>query len=539
MKSCEKCGSIITVFGENVGKCESCGALYSLKNGEYDAPDMESLYKEAIYDMGLDTEEYLAYAIEIFEKVGDYKDAKVRIEKCKEKIKEKEKVKAAHEHMIYKYTNYAKWIGIIALIVFVIVFSVYNHKKKIYNQACELYNQYSYEEALIKFEKLGDFKDSENKVIEINRLIEERNTAYERGFSFYYAEQYENAVTEFSKCLTYKDSKTYYEDSCAKLLALAEEAERVEDYEHALRYLAVIPENCSVYNDALVMLTKVRSEYEAKKTAENYALAEGYYQQNQFDIAQTIFIELGNYERSAEYLDAIGEYYYDLASAAYAERNYNECARALEYIDSVEEWKRYREADDLRASARTEYIELLQFEGKQISRADGYSAMVSYVDSMNNGLLSADDIASIKEYCKIITIDLSDLTPFASEGGGLYSSEHDEDSLGTVHEKIYWSVSDQSSSFYLNGEYCVLTAVISVSPKTANLSGTRVKTGSVYIYGDDILLYSEPQLTKNTMPHEIEIDVTGVTVLRIEMIGEDWSTLGDFIVYMCDPKLST
>ncbi len=537
MKNCEKCGGLISVFGENVGKCENCGALYSLRNGEYDAPDMESLYKEAVYDMGLDTQEYLSYAIEIFEKVGNYKDAKTRIQKCKEKIKEKDAEQAAYDHKVYLIKNYAKIIGGIALVVFLILFAVNSHRKKIYNQAMEFYNNYCYEEALVKFEKLGDYSDASRRVIEVTKLIEERDTAYDRGYSYYSAEQYDKAITEFSKCLYYKDSKELYEESAQKLFEQAEAYSNNEEYDQAIAVLSVIPEDCGVYNDSLVLMTSVSEARDAKIQADNYELARSYYEQGQYDKAQRLFIELGNYVDSQNYLNEIGSYYYGLANTAYLDKDFNTCASMLEYIDSVEEWNQYRESQNLRTIAGGEYIELLKEVGKQISRADGYTAMVSYVDSMNNSLLTSEDINMIKEYCTIITVSLTDIYSFSSEGGGLYEANNDEDSMGNVHQVILWATSKASQSYNLNGEYCIFRTIISISPGSANDSHTTLRHGSISIYGDNGLLYTE-SLDKYTLPHEICLDVTGISTLRIDMAGEDWSTLGDFVVYLCDPMLS-
>lgn len=60
----------------------------------------------------------------------------------------------------------------------------------------------------------------------------------------------------------------------------------------------------------------------------------------------------------------------------------------------------------------------------------------------------------------------------------------------------------------------------------------------VKIYGDDILLYMSPIMSAGQEPVDIELDITGVDVLRVSIIGENMVRLVDGILYASDDNES-
>ena len=67
----------------------------------------------------------------------------------------------------------------------------------------------------------------------------------------------------------------------------------------------------------------------------------------------------------------------------------------------------------------------------------------------------------------------------------------------------------------IGGRYNTLTATGII--REANKGSSY--EGSYRIYGDDVLLYERTNIGSQTKPYHIEVDVTGVTDLRIEMYG--------------------
>lgn len=60
----------------------------------------------------------------------------------------------------------------------------------------------------------------------------------------------------------------------------------------------------------------------------------------------------------------------------------------------------------------------------------------------------------------------------------------------------------------------------------------------VKIYGDDILLYMSPIMSAGQEPVDIELDITGVDVLRVSIIGKNMVRLVDGILYASDDNES-
>ena len=56
----------------------------------------------------------------------------------------------------------------------------------------------------------------------------------------------------------------------------------------------------------------------------------------------------------------------------------------------------------------------------------------------------------------------------------------------------------------------------------------------VKIYGDDMLLYMSPIMSAGQEPVDIELDITGVDILRVSIVGENMVRLVDGILYTSD-----
>lgn len=114
-----------------------------------------------------------------------------------------------------------------------------------------------------------------------------------------------------------------------------------------------------------------------------------------------------------------------------------------------------------------------------------------------------------KEYYSLFQpVNLYDLKPF---NGELVAKEKEEDTRGNEHFKCFLFITNPTAKYELNSKYNVLTMTIygrdkSVGDKTC---------GTLEIYGDDVLLYSNNKIQLNGKAFEVEIDITGVSELKI------------------------
>lgn len=88
-----------------------------------------------------------------------------------------------------------------AIIIGVAIFFTYNYyfiPLGQYNTAEKLVEQKKYDEAIKEYEKLGDFKDSADKITE---------THYKKGENLFNEKKYQEALTELEKAKTYKKTE--------------------------------------------------------------------------------------------------------------------------------------------------------------------------------------------------------------------------------------------------------------------------------------------------------------------------------------------
>lgn len=145
--------------------------------------DMLALYNDGINKMNI--REYQE-AIEIFEKLGDYKDSFNLIKDAQSS----------------------------------------EQKKEIYNEAKDYFNNENYECAIDLFQQIEDYDDSK-KYIEMANLLKEQKeaneTLYDEAYSYYISGNYILAIQKFTELNGYKDSDELLL-ACRKELAKLQQA---------------------------------------------------------------------------------------------------------------------------------------------------------------------------------------------------------------------------------------------------------------------------------------------------------------------------
>lgn len=184
------------------------------------------------------------------------------------------------------------------------------------------------------------------------------------------------------------------------------------------------------------------------------------------------------------------------------------------------------EIKSLYDSAASSYREQVLENAEQAFSSTGYQSAI-YV--INNGLsiLPGDAILQAEKdyYLTFAPVDLTSIVPYFEgaidirTGAGVVT-----DTLGNQYStgviRGFADVKNSDWNCYciwdIGGKYNLLTAtgIILDFEKGSNCEG------SLKIYGDGILLYEKSGIGSQTKPYHIEIDITGVTDLKIEMYGE-------------------
>ena len=145
------------------------------------------------------------------------------------------------------------------------------------------------------------------------------------------------------------------------------------------------------------------------------------------------------------------------------------------------------------------------------------------IDEINKGLaVLKEDEEFLKEkatYEEMRPVKLASLSPYV---GGLDYTKNNlvyYDNMGNMYSDCFYaynnSVGRYDYAVYDIGmKYNVLKATVAVTKK-----GSNDQLGYIKIYGDQQLLWEDRALSITTKPYSIEVDVSGVTDLRIEMNG--------------------
>lgn len=163
---------------------------------------------------------------------------------------------------------------------------------------------------------------------------------------------------------------------------------------------------------------------------------------------------------------------------------------------------------------------------------DGYEKALEII---NEGLDVLSDDSKLLDkkstYKMYAPVDLTTLENYA--GGGVDRFEGREDTLGNYYKTGFETIDTNSPSivFDIGKKYNLFKAVGFVQNRDKGHSGgARIK-----IYGDGELLFVK-DVTSDMKPFDIEIDITGVQDLSIEMKGGfngwDWmaASIGDVIL---------
>ncbi len=290
-----------------VGQCNQIANLVGqIIHGQF-PPSDEELYSTAESYASATNSADLLKAINAFEAIQDFKDAKKRAKTLKPKYEEL--LQHEKEQAVLKAEASAKKtkkivcivaVAVIAVVaVFLLMTKVFIPMGQ-YNSAVKLMENGQYLEAIAAFEALGDYKDSANKIPECQELLKEAELVaqYADAEELMVNGAYEEAIEAFGKLNSYKDSTERIAE-CEMLLSAeryteAEELLAKGQYEEALAIFKALGE----YKDSADRIV----ECEDFLCGEKYAEAETLLVNGQYEEAYCILATLGDYRDTKAYL---------------------------------------------------------------------------------------------------------------------------------------------------------------------------------------------------------------------------------------------
>ena len=278
-------------------------------------------YANSIYEQSNSTIENLESAIKEFQSISGYKDSEEMIVRCEQRIAdiraraeaerlEWERKAEAERTAIEKKRKRRKKITIasvisvtICVVIAVVVVTVVIPNKN-YNNAVTLMERGDYEAAIVAFEAVNGYKDS-------NELVEE--SKYRKADALLKSGDYGEAVSEFEALGSYKDSQEK-----------ATEAQKAKYYSEGLSYFeqrqysdAIFSfKKASGYRDADSKIEetqiKLKEQERRKKEQEEeekkrikYNQAIDYLNSDNIQKSLEYFREVSDYKDSSQYIDNI------------------------------------------------------------------------------------------------------------------------------------------------------------------------------------------------------------------------------------------
>jgi len=302
-----------------------------------------AIYVDALKMKNHNTPESLAGAAKKFRVIPGWKDSDEQAKECdelhaklleKQEAEQAERIRLANEEIEQRYAKKRRrqiitWsiIGLlIALSVFAVVFITVISPSMEYNDAVVLFDEGKYEEALSAFQKLGDFKDSEDKILECNASIFERK--YKAAVVIMDEGKYEEAIEAFRELNGYNDSidkidecnAAIFEGKYNSAVALMDEGK----YEEAIAAFEVLDgysvsedkiAECNAaiiegkYNAAVALMDsgKYNEAIAAFGSLDGYNDSADKIKLCEYNKAQ-VLLDSGNYDKAIVAFEALGNY---------------------------------------------------------------------------------------------------------------------------------------------------------------------------------------------------------------------------------------
>lgn len=210
----------------------------------------------------------------------------------------------------------------------------------------------------------------------------------------------------------------------------------------------------------------------------------------------------------------------------------------VNYISSISGNKEYEELiktsvgkiTELTVSATDSLVASYSYDEAKTLLVD-VKGELNKVKSASTYIKTIDD--KIKDIESKMPISLLSLSTRSKDGSISLRGYSFEDADGNQYEKgitmyCYWKES-YNCTYNLNGEYKRLKAKYGV----CEANSSNDVSAYIKIYGDDKLLYTSEAIKWDSLPKELDVNISGVKMLKIEFVSEDL----DRDVFIGNPEL--
>ncbi len=404
----------------------------------------------------------------------------------------------------------------------------------------------AYEEALETLIEAMEDENSVYKLLEYELEVYNLKTSlesYETAMEYFEEEDYSLAYTYFGKieddCVKYEDAQAKLIECitlhCAEIESAVEAYLDREEYYEALGYLyalsSSIDSECADTIDSLEESVNQGYREEISSKFESYS-EQGYEQARSYlnnvstnyasddvkDLVDSLYSEIYVSEVVAEvqgYIDA-GEY-----------------LKAISTIEDYESWYAITNSttlDELADTALSGYVAYISAQASSLSAVGKYDQAIEILEEAQGEVTSSELSTLLDEIMELRPVYITDLKISTGDNYLTYSStDVIEDTVGNTYAGTYvLGLKDSRSSttttsgtgyveYFLNGEYTTLTGTLAVNDKTTDAEYNNKIVFRVYGDNDEVLY--KKTVTRTTTPVELNIDLSGVQWLRIELEG--------------------
>lgn len=180
------------------------------------------------------------------------------------------------------------------------------------------------------------------------------------------------------------------------------------------------------------------------------------------------------------------------------------------------------------SECENEYRAAVISEATNAYQSSGYQAALSKINAglsimpNDSELLSEQSAYLACEPISLFSIEPYTYTGYPATGtncadtlGNIYSDFWEDQSWLYNHSSDDSEKSGSSVTYDIGRQYNILTGTIFVDENSKGEDGTA----SIRIFGDGVLLFENANITCETKPIEIEIDITNIADLKIELIS--------------------
>lgn len=261
---------------------------------------------------------------------------------------------------------------------------------------------------------------------------------------------------------------------------------------------------------------------------ETYEMACEAYNAENYETAQSLYMQIEDYKDSKSYLNEIGSYYYNQLDQLYKNGEYDESAGVIELCDEKSEYPDgYKKTQKKKDMYISEIAENVENEALNLLYSEGYDSFEKYVADSENGLFNSTAANTIIEAYKPVYV--SSLTPYeegewqqaekiADSGWSNRDLEFEDgvyDDAGNVHNNCLVG-GGCSLAYHIGGKYSRLSGTMFVQQDNQATSDSPVFL--LIRDGDGNDLYRDT-LVSGYDPKYFSIDVTGIEDIVIYFDG--------------------